>query len=60
MPRMSKLLRVLYDFKAEEPGELSVKAADILVLQGERAHRAGPSAEERARAFRVAPGTRLC
>lgn len=32
-----KLFRVLYDFKAEEEGELSVKAGQLVQLKGELA-----------------------
>ena len=33
-PTMSSLFRVLYDFRAEEEGELSVRAGDVVSLVG--------------------------
>ena len=32
--RMSRFVRVLYSFTAEEEGELSVKAGDLYLLKG--------------------------
>jgi len=31
---MSKILRVLYDFHAEEEGELSVRSGQLVMLKG--------------------------
>jgi hypothetical protein len=32
---MSRLMRVMYDFRAEEEGELSVRAGQIVMEKGE-------------------------